>query len=128
MPLCFCFTDVLLDSTEPGEGIDFQHQAGPSTSSLFENCVTPTLLSDKEKTPTLLSDKEKTPTLLSDKEKAPTLLSDKEKTPTLLSDKENYVKMVKSLDPVLNPVNRSPLSELLVYPTCVKKKTQAKNM
>ena len=118
MPLCFCFTDVLLDSTEPGEGIDFQHQAGPSTSSLFKNCVTPTLLSDKEKTPTLLSDKEKTPTLL----------SDKEKTPTLLSDKENYVKMVKSSNPVLNPVNRSPLSELLVYPTYAKKKLRLKNM
>ena len=67
-----------------------------------------------------------TQTLLSDKEKTPTLLSDKEKTPTLLSDKENYVKMVKSSDPVLNPVNRSPLSELLVYPTCAKKKTEAK--
>ena len=32
----------------------------------------------------------------------------------------------KSQVKVLNPVNRSPLSELLVYPTCAKKKTQVK--
>lgn len=67
--------------------------------------------------------------------------------PALLSDKENCAELVTSLDPVnpeivrtpeaqksvarsqvkvLNSVNRSPLSELLVYPTCAKKKTEVK--
>ena len=64
---------------------------------------------------------------------------------TPLSDKENCVELVTSSDPVnpevmrtpvsqkfvdkfqvkvLNPVSRSPLSELLVYPTCAKKTTE----
>ena len=76
---------MLLENTEPGKGIDFQKQAGPSTSPLSENCM----------------------------------------TPALLSDKENNVEIVTSLDPILNPVNRSLLSELLVHPNCAEKKTEA---
>ena len=77
---------------------------------------------------------------------AHTLSSEKENCATLSSSKENYNNLVTNWNPVnleraktptaqeaivtpgnvLRAANRSPLSELLVYPTPTKKKTESK--
>ena len=84
-----------------------QQQARPSTPSMSENCVTPTLLSDKENCAELATSLDPV-------------------YPEIVRTPEAQKSVVTSQVKVLNSVSRSPLSELLVYPTCAKKKTEVK--
>ena len=96
---------MLLGSTEQSDVPDIQQQqAGSSTPSLSENYVTPTLLSDKENHAELVTNLD----------------------PEIARSPVAQKSVDKSQVKVLNSVNRSPLSELLVYPTSTKKKTEVK--
>ena len=96
---------MLLGSTEQSDVPDIQQQqqqAGPSAPSLSENCVTSTLLSDKENCAELVTNLDPV-------------------NPEIMRSP-----VAQSQVKVLNSVNRSPLSELLVYPTCAKKNAEVK--
>ena len=86
---------------------DVEQQAGPSAPSFSENCVRPALLSDKENCAELVTSLDRV-------------------NPEVVRTPEAQKSVVRSQVKVLNSVNRSPLSELLVYPTCAKKKTEVK--
>ena len=79
-----------------------QQQARPSTSAMSEKCVTPTLLSDKENCAELVTSLDPV-------------------NPEILRSPEFQTSVVPSQVKVLNSVSHSPLSKLLVYPTCTKK-------
>ena len=86
---------MLLCHTEQSDVPDIQQQqSGPSTPSISENCITPTLLSDKENRAELVTS------------------FNPEVVSSLVAQKSVDTSQAK----VLNSVNRSPLSELLVYP------------
>ena len=84
-----------------------QQQAMPSTLSMSENCVTLTLLSDKENCAELATSLDAV-------------------NPEIVRSPETQKSVVTSQVKVLNSVSHFPLSELLVYPTCAKKKTEVK--
>ena len=95
---------MLLGSTEQSDVPDIQQQqAGSSTPSLSENYVTPTLLSDKENRAELITNLDPG-------------------NPEIVRSPIAQKSVDKSQVKVLNSVNHSPLSELLVYPTSTKKK------
>ena len=99
---------MLLGSTEQSDIPDIQQQqAGPSALSLSENFVTSTLLSDKENCAELVTNLDPV-------------------NPEIMRSPVAQKSADKSQVKVLNSVDRSPLSELLVYPTCAKKNTEVK--
>ena len=99
---------MLLGSTEQSDVPDIQQQqAGPSAPSLSEKCVTSTLLSDKENCVQLVIKLDPV-------------------NPEIMRSPVAQKSADKSHVKVLNSVNHSPLSELLVYPTCAKKNTEVK--
>ena len=101
---------MLLGSTEQSDVPDIQQQqAGSSTPSLSENYVTPTLLSDKENRAELVTNLDPV-------------------NPEIVRSPVAQKSVDKSQVKVFNSVNRSPLSELLVYPTSTKKKTEVKKI
>ena len=94
---------MLLGSTEQSDVPDIQQQqAGSSTPSLSENYVTPTLLSDKENCAELVTNLDPV-------------------NPEIVRSLVAQKSVDKSKAKVINSVNRSPPSELLVYPTSTKK-------
>ena len=101
---------MLLGSTEQSDVPDIQQQqAGSSTPSLFKNYVTPTLLSDKENHAELVINLDPV-------------------NPEIVRSPVAQKSLDKSQVKVLNLVNHSPLSELLVYPTSTRKKQRLRNM
>ena len=95
--LNFVYTDVLLGNTEQSDVPDIQQQqAGPSTPSISENCITPVPLSDKENCAKLVSCLDPV---------------NQEVVRTPVAQKSVDTSQAK----VLNSVNCSPLSELLIY-------------
>ena len=87
---------MLLGSTKQSDVPDIQQQqAGSSTPSLSENYVTPTLLSDKEN-------------------RAELVINLDPVNPEIVRSAVAQKSVDKSQVKVLNSVNRSPLSELLL--------------
>ena len=96
------FIDVLLGNTEQSNVTDIQQQqAGPLIPSISENCITPASVSDKENRAELVTSLDPV---------------NQEVMRTPVAQKSVDTSQAE----VLNSVNYSPLSELLVYPTCAK--------